>query len=51
MATGAAAQFASPGLLASVADNTTTTFHASSIDGAGNSSPCSAGFNYVESSP
>ena len=51
MATGSAAQFASPGLLASVADNTTTSFHADSIDAAGNVSPCSAAFNYVESSP
>jgi hypothetical protein len=51
MAAASAAQFASPGLLASVADNTTTSFHASSIDAAGNVSPCSAAFNYVESSP
>jgi hypothetical protein len=51
MATGSATQFASPGLLASVADNTTTSFHADSIDAAGNVSPCSAAFNYVESSP
>lgn len=51
MAAGPAAQFASPGLLASVADNTTTSFHADSIDAAGNVSRCSAAFNYVESTP
>ena len=51
MAHAPAAQFASPGLLASVADHTTTSFHADSIDAAGNVSPCSAAFNYVESSP
>ena len=51
MARAPAAQFASPGLLASVSDNTTTTFHADSIDAAGNVSPCSGGFNYVERSP
>ncbi len=51
MARAPAAQFASPGLLASVADDSTTTFHADSIDAAGNVSPCSAGFNYVESTP
>jgi hypothetical protein len=51
VATGSAAQFASPGLSASVADNTTTAFRADSRDAAGNVSGCSGAFNYVERSP
>jgi Big-like domain-containing protein/purple acid phosphatase-like protein len=47
---GSAAQFASPGLAASVADNTTTSFRATATDAAGNASPCSAARNYVEDS-
>ncbi len=50
VASGSAAQFASPGLSAPVADNTTTSFRADSIDPAGNVSRCSAPFTYVESS-
>ena len=47
---GSAAKFASPGITASVPDNTTTAFRARATDAAGNSSPCSAAFNYVEDS-
>jgi hypothetical protein len=47
---GTAAQFASPGLAASVADNTTTSFRATATDAAGNASPCSVARNYVEDS-
>ncbi len=50
VATGSAAQFASPGLSASVADNTTIAFRASARDAAGNVSPCSAARTYVEDS-
>ena len=50
VAQGSAAQFASPGLGASVPDNTTTTFRATATDAAGNTSPCSAPRNYVEDS-
>ena len=50
LAIGSAAQFASPGLTASVADNTTTLFRARAIDGAGNISACSASFRYDENS-
>ncbi|WP_168062825.1 Ig-like domain-containing protein [Candidatus Manganitrophus noduliformans] len=49
-ATGSAAEFASPGLTITVADNATTTFHATATDAAGNRSPCSAGITYVEDS-
>ncbi len=38
----AAAAFASPGILVSVANNTTTTFRATATDVAGNTSPCSS---------
>ncbi len=51
VATGSAAQFASPGLRVSVADNTTTSLRADSRDAAGNISGCSPAFTYVESSP
>jgi hypothetical protein len=50
-ATGSAAQFASPGISVSVADNSTTTLRADSRDAAGNVSGCSAAFTYAESSP
>src|SRR6266511_2788387 len=49
-ATGSAADFASPGLTVTVADDTTTTFRATATDAAGNASPCSAAFTYVEDS-
>src|SRR6266542_921870 len=49
-ATGSAADFASPGLPVTVADDTTTTFRATATDAAGNASPCSAAFTYVEDS-
>jgi hypothetical protein len=48
---GSAAQFASPGLGASVPDDTTTWFSADSRDSAGNVSGCSAPYRYVESTP
>jgi hypothetical protein len=50
VALGTAAQFASPGITATVADNTTTAFRARATDAAGNASACSAAFNYVEDS-
>ncbi|MDX6616829.1 MAG: hypothetical protein QOD60_1920 [Solirubrobacterales bacterium] len=50
LATGSAAAFASPGLTASVADNTTTTFRATATDAVGNTSTCSSGVGYVEDS-
>jgi hypothetical protein len=49
-ALGSAAKFASPGITATVADNTTTAFRARATDAAGNVSPCSAAFTYVEDS-
>jgi len=49
-ATGTAATLASPGLKATVADNSTTTFRASAEDAAGNLSPCSSGIEYIEDS-
>jgi hypothetical protein len=48
---GTAAQFASPGITVSVADNTTTLFRARAVDAAGNVSACSTSFKYVESTP
>ena len=48
---GTAGAFASPGLAVAVADDTTTTFHASATDAAGNVSPCStSAVSYVEDS-
>jgi Ca2+-binding RTX toxin-like protein len=47
---GSAATFASQGIAATIADNTTTTFYATATDAAGNVSPCSAGTTYVEDS-
>jgi len=49
-ATGTAAAFASPGLVVSVGDNTSTTFYATATDAAGNVSACSSGLTYVEDS-
>jgi hypothetical protein len=50
-AMGSAAEFASPGLAVSVANNTTTTFHATATDGPGVASECSTdSFRYVEDS-
>ncbi len=45
-----AANFASPGITASVPDNTTTAFRARAMDAAGNLSACSGAFSYVEDS-
>ncbi len=50
MGAGSAAKFASPGITVSVADNTTTSFRARARDAAGNVSPCSSPFTYVEDS-
>ena len=50
VALGSAAMFASPGITASVPDDTTTAFRATATDAAGNASPCSAAFTYVEDS-
>ncbi|MEK6273264.1 MAG: glycosyl hydrolase [Actinomycetota bacterium] len=50
VAQGSAAKFASPGITATVADNTTTAFRARAIDAAGNLSACSGSFSYVEDS-
>jgi hypothetical protein len=51
VAQGTAAAFASPGLSATVADNTTTTFRATAADAAGNVSSCSSStVTYVEDS-
>jgi hypothetical protein len=50
-ASGTAAAFASPGFTVSVANDSTTTFHATATDAAGNTSSCSAGsITYVEDS-
>jgi len=50
VASGTASMFHSPGLMVSVADNTTTSFRATATDAAGNRSPCSAARMYVEDS-
>jgi hypothetical protein len=47
---GSAAKFASPGLVASVPDNSNTSFRATARDAAGNTSPCSAARTYTEDS-
>ena len=49
-ATGSAAQFASPGIAMSVANDSTTTFRATATDSAGNTSTCSGPITYVEDS-
>jgi bacillolysin len=50
-ASGSASSFASPGLAASVSDDSSTTFRASAEDAAGNVSPCSSSsIAYVEDS-
>ena len=50
VASGSATQFGSPGLGATVTDNTTTTFRATATDAAGNTSACSSPRTYVEDS-
>jgi hypothetical protein len=50
VATDTAAAFASPGLGATVADNSTTVFRATATDAAGNTSACSTSVTYVEDS-
>jgi hypothetical protein len=49
-AKGTASQFKSPGITVSVPDNSTTSLRAKATDPAGNSSNCSAAFQYVEDS-
>ncbi len=50
-ASGPASQFIEPGILTPVASNSTTTFHATATDAAGNVSACSPGsLTYVEDS-
>jgi len=49
-ATDTAANFAAPGVTATVADDSTTTFTATATDTTGHTSPCSAGLTYVEDS-
>jgi sugar lactone lactonase YvrE len=49
--TGSAAEFASPGLDATVADDSSTTFRATATDEAGNTSSCSSSsIDYIEDS-
>ena len=48
LATGTAAELASPGIIVSVPDNSTTTLRATATDSATNTSSCSGGFTYVE---
>jgi len=51
VATGSAADFTSPGIAVSVADNSTTTFHATATDAVSNASACSSSsITYVEDS-
>jgi hypothetical protein len=47
--TGSSGELAA-GMAVSVADDSTTTFAATAVDSAGNSSPCSSGVDYVEDS-
>jgi hypothetical protein len=51
-ATGTAADFASPGFQVGVADNSSTSFHATAAEGLSGDSPCSSSsITYVESTP
>lgn len=50
VATGSAAEFASPGLVVSVADNSTTTFRATATNGAGASACSTSSVTYREDS-
>jgi large repetitive protein len=50
IATRPATEFANPGLLVTVPDNSTTRFRATATDAAGNSSGCSSPIVYVEDS-
>ena len=50
VATGTAADFASPGFTVSVGDDSATTFKATATDDGGLTSDCSPGFTYVEDS-
>ncbi len=51
VAQGTAGEFASPGLSASVPNNSTTAFRATATDPAGNTSGCSDPFSYKEVTP
>lgn len=49
--TGTAAAYATPGILVTVPDNSSTTFYSTATDAAGNASPCSStAVTYVEDS-
>jgi len=50
VAQGPVSTFTSPGIQVPAADEGTATFRATATDGTGNTSPCSAGFTYVETS-
>ena len=50
VAHGFAGAFKSPGIAVTVADNSTTIFHATATDASNNKSACSNGFTYVEDS-
>jgi hypothetical protein len=50
LASGSAAQFASPGITVSVPSDTTTNLRATATDVPGNTSSCSAAFPYIEAS-
>ena len=50
LATGSAAELASPGITVSVPDNSTTTLRATATDARGTLSACSAGLAYLEDS-
>jgi hypothetical protein len=50
LATGAATDFAAPGLTVAVADDSTTNLRATATDAAGNASGCSGALQYVERS-
>jgi hypothetical protein len=50
LASGSAAEFASPGLTVHVSDNSTSSFYARATDSNENTGPCSDAFAYVEDS-
>jgi hypothetical protein len=50
LTSASAARFAAPGITVLVANNTTTSYRARARDAAGNVSPCSGPFTYVEDS-
>jgi hypothetical protein len=50
LAVGTASAFASPGIRVTVTADAATTLYAQAVDAAGNKSPCSAPFKYIEDS-